>query len=84
VTRHLAALPNRGERTSLGAVSLEFTSCAGNLETFSLLSNSSKNRELGVMLATFNRVWPLAGLTLALVATVGWIGLLGYVAIKLF
>ena len=25
----------------------------------------------------------LAGLTLALVATVGWIGLLGYVAIKL-
>ena len=36
------------------------------------------------MLATFNGVWPLAGLTLALVATVGWIGLLGYVAIKLF
>jgi hypothetical protein len=36
------------------------------------------------MLATFNRVRPLAGLTLALVATVGWIGLLGYAAIKLF
>jgi hypothetical protein len=36
------------------------------------------------MLATFHRIGPLAGLTVALVATVGWIGLLGYVAIKLF
>ena len=36
------------------------------------------------MLATIHRFWPLAGLTLALVATVGWIALLGYVAIKLF
>ena len=36
------------------------------------------------MLATLHRVGPLAGLTLALVATVGWIGLMGYVAIKLF
>jgi len=44
----------------------------------------NKNREFGVMLATFHRVWPLAGLTVALVATVGWIGLIGYVAIKLF
>jgi len=35
------------------------------------------------MLAAFHRVWPLAHLTLALVATVSWIGLLGYVAIKL-
>ena len=35
------------------------------------------------MLAVFHRVWPLAGLTLALVATVSWIALLGYVAIKL-
>jgi hypothetical protein len=44
----------------------------------------NENRELGVVLAAFNRVRPLAGLTLALVATVGWIALLGYVAIKLF
>jgi hypothetical protein len=44
----------------------------------------NKNRELGVVLATLNRFGPLAGLTLALVAMVGWIGLLGYVAIKLF
>jgi hypothetical protein len=36
------------------------------------------------MLATFHRVGPLAGLTLGLVAMVGWIGLLGYVAIKYF
>ena len=35
------------------------------------------------MLAELYRVWPLVGLTLALVATVGWMGLLGYVAIKL-
>jgi hypothetical protein len=45
-----------------------------------------KGREkqgLGVVLAEFHRVWPLAGLTVALVATVGWMGLLGYVAIKL-
>ena len=36
------------------------------------------------MLATLHRVGPLAGLTLGLIATVGWIGLLGFVAIKLF
>jgi hypothetical protein len=36
------------------------------------------------VLAAFNRISALAGLTLALVATVGWIALLGYVAIKLF
>ena len=36
------------------------------------------------MLATFNRFGPLAGLTLALVAMVGWMGLIGYAAIKLF
>jgi hypothetical protein len=34
--------------------------------------------------AALSRVWPLAGLTLALVATAGWIALVGYVAIKLF
>jgi hypothetical protein len=34
--------------------------------------------------AEFDRVWPVAGLTLALIATVSSIGLLGYVAIKLF
>ena len=33
--------------------------------------------------AEFDRVWPTAGLTLALIATVSAIGLLGYVAIKL-
>ncbi len=36
------------------------------------------------MLATLHRVGPLTGLTVALVATVGWMALLGYVAIKLF
>ena len=34
--------------------------------------------------AEFDRVWPVAGLALALIATVSSIGLLGYVAIKLF
>ena len=43
----------------------------------------NKNRELGVVLAMVHRVWPLASLALALFATVGWMGLLGYVAIKL-
>jgi len=33
--------------------------------------------------AEFDRVWPAAGLTLALIAIVSSIGLLGYVAIKL-
>jgi hypothetical protein len=47
------------------------------------LQEGVKKRDKGVMLAAFHRVWPLAGLTLALVATVSWIGLLGYVAIKL-
>jgi len=36
------------------------------------------------MLATLHRVGPLAGLTLALAAMVGWMALLGFVAIKLF
>jgi len=35
------------------------------------------------LLAEFDRVWPAAGLTLALIAIVSSIGLLGYVAIKL-
>ena len=35
------------------------------------------------MLAQFHRVWPLAGLALALVVTVCSIAILGYVAIKL-
>jgi hypothetical protein len=29
-------------------------------------------------LATFHRVWPLAGLAFAAVVNAGWIGLLGY------
>jgi len=36
------------------------------------------------MRATFHRIGPLAELTVTLVAMVGWVGLLGYVAIKLF
>jgi hypothetical protein len=32
----------------------------------------------------FHRVGPLAGLTVALVATVGWIGLMSYLAIRIF
>jgi hypothetical protein len=43
-----------------------------------------QNREFGVMLAIFHRVGPLAGLTVALVAMVGWMALLGYVAIEIF
>jgi len=34
-------------------------------------------------LAELDRVWPVAGLTLALIATVSAVGFLGYVAIKL-
>jgi hypothetical protein len=33
--------------------------------------------------AEVDRVWPTAGITLALIATVSAIGLVGYVAIKL-
>ncbi len=42
-----------------------------------------RNRESGVVLAEFYRVWPLAGLALALMVTVCSIAILGYVAIKL-
>ena len=50
-----------------------------------MTTSTERISDLGeVVLATFCRVWPLTGLTLALVATVGWIALLGYVAIKLF
>jgi hypothetical protein len=36
-----------------------------------------------VMDTLFNRVWPLAVLTLGLIATVAWLGLVGYGLIKL-
>jgi hypothetical protein len=35
------------------------------------------------MITLFNRVWPFAGLTLGLIATVAWFGLVGYGLIKL-
>jgi hypothetical protein len=35
------------------------------------------------MFAALNRAWPLAGLTVGLVATVGWITLIVYVFIEL-
>jgi len=35
------------------------------------------------MVTLFNRVRPLAGLTFGLIATMAWIGLLGYGLIKL-
>lgn len=52
----------------------------------------SKNAEIknlkkqgsSVVLTLFHRAMPVAGLAIALIATVAWIGLLGYVAIKLF
>jgi hypothetical protein len=43
----------------------------------------SQNWSLGVMFAVLNRAWPLAGLTVGLVATIGWIGLVAYVFIEL-
>ena len=48
------------------------------------LKSVRQHREPGVVRGAIHRVGPLAGLTLGLVAMVGWIGLLGYVAIKLF
>jgi hypothetical protein len=38
-----------------------------------------KSRQLSVVLAVFYRAWPLAGLALALAATVGCITILDYV-----
>jgi hypothetical protein len=35
------------------------------------------------MLTLFNRVWPLAVLTVGLIMTVAWVGLLGYGLIML-
>jgi len=36
------------------------------------------------ILAPLRSAWPLAGVTVALVATVAWVGLLGYGLSKLF
>jgi hypothetical protein len=46
-------------------------------------SERAKNRELGVVLEVFHRAWPLAGLALALAATVGCITILDYVVLEL-
>ena len=35
------------------------------------------------MIKSFNRAWPLAGVTLGLIVTVAWLGLVGYGLIKL-
>jgi hypothetical protein len=35
------------------------------------------------MFAVLNRAWPLAGLTVGLVATLGWMTLIAYVFIEL-
>ena len=69
---------------TVGIVCLGETSIHRRKANQSTLTGREKNREFGVMLATLHRVGPLAGLTFALVATVGWMALLGYVAIKLF
>jgi hypothetical protein len=37
----------------------------------------------GAMLTLFNRIWPLAVLTVGLVVTVAWMGLVGYGLMKL-
>ena len=61
-----------------------FPSIAEKANQSTPLTGREQNRDLGVVFAEFDRVWPVAGLTLALMATVSSIGLLGYVAIKLF
>jgi hypothetical protein len=55
------------------------------------ISITCKTREMGaefelgsgVMFAVLNRAWPLAGLTVGLAATVGWVTLIAYVFIEL-
>ncbi len=54
-----------------------------SLAASSMPTAGGHNRESGVVLAEFYRVWPLAGLALALVVTVCSMAILGYVAIKL-
>jgi len=46
-------------------------------------ARGTRKQGSGVMLNLFRSIWPVAGLAVALVTTVAWIGLLGYVAIKL-
>ena len=47
------------------------------------MTASDKDGASGAMRALWERARPLAGLTLALVVNVAWIGVLSYAAIKL-
>jgi hypothetical protein len=44
----------------------------------------NKKRGSGVVVDLFQRAMPLAALAVSLIATVAWVSLLGYVAIKIF
>jgi len=47
-------------------------------------AGSAAESGMGVMFTLLNRVFPLAGLAVALIATVAWMGLLGYCVSMLF
>jgi hypothetical protein len=51
-----------------------FPSIAEKANQSTPLTGREQNRDLGVVFAEFDRVWPVAGLTLALMATVSSIG----------
>ena len=66
------------------------SSCSGRLASIRRRANhqiackDGHENNSGVMLTVLHRVWPVASLALALIATAAWMGLLGYVLIKLF
>ena len=57
--------------------------CAGRRKIEGYVTASDKDGASGAMRALWERAWPLAGLTLALVVNVAWIGALGYAVIWL-
>jgi hypothetical protein len=48
-----------------------------------LLSTAADNHVGGATLTQWRRAWPLAGLALAAVVNVFWVGVLGYALVKL-
>jgi hypothetical protein len=56
---------------------------AARLDESDDCNGKGKSKGAGVMLTLVNRVWPLAVLTLGLIMTVAWVGLLGYGLIML-
>jgi hypothetical protein len=76
ITVKVARLGDNGAKPKKGRSATKRTICAAE--------GASQKTGMSVMFTLLHRVGPVAGLAVALFATVAWIGVVGYTLIKLF